>query len=184
MITGQITEAAIPEAVPLPLPEFAALVREHQSMVFSLALSFLRNPATAEEIAQDVFLELHRALPTLASADHVVYWLRRVTAHRSIDALRKRKPMLALVDVREPAAPAANSDVLLDGKLRDLVANLPPKARMAVILRYQEDLDPVEIAEILDIPVRTVKSRLHRSLELLREKLDRVLVRPVRSEYE
>jgi RNA polymerase sigma-70 factor (ECF subfamily) len=57
--------------------------------------------------------------------------------------------------------------------LRRMVASLPPKARMAVILRYQEDLDPVEIAEVLEMPVRTVKSHLQRSLALLRGKLAR-----------
>ena len=79
------------------------------------------------------------------------------------------------MDVREPAAPAFQEDLLLNDKLRSLVANLPEQARMAVILRYQEDLGPEEIAEILDIPVGTVKSRLQRALGLLREKLERRL---------
>lgn len=163
----------MPEAPPRAVPDFAGLVREHQAMVFSVAVHFLRDRATAEEIAQDVFLELHQAMPTLSSPEHVLHWLRRVTVHRSIDAIRRRRPTLALVSVREPAAVNREGDVLLESKLRDLVARLPEKARMAVILRYQEDLDPLEIAEILDLPVRTVKSRLHRSIELLREKLTR-----------
>lgn len=161
------------DALPRAVPDFAGLVREHQAMVFSVALHFLQDRATAEEIAQDVFLELHQALPTLGSPEYVLHWLRRVAVHRSIDAIRRRRPTLALVAVREPAVAARDGDVLLESLLRDLVASLPEKARMAVILRYQEDLDPLEIAEILDLPVRTVKSRLHRSIELLREKLTR-----------
>jgi RNA polymerase sigma-70 factor (ECF subfamily) len=161
------------EAVQETPPDFPSLVREHQGMVFSIAYSFLRDRSTAEEIAQDVFLELYRALPTLESGRHVQHWLRRVTAHRSIDHIRKRRPTLALVDVREPSVPSGEGDVLLDAKLRRLIANLPEQARMAVILRYQEDMAPAEIAEILNIPVQTVKSRLHRSMALLREKLQR-----------
>lgn len=167
-------EAAIPGAA-FVAADFVGLVREHQAMVFSIGLSFLRDPATAEEIAQDVFLELHRALPTFTSHDHVQHWLRRVAAHRSIDHLRRRRPMLALVDAPEPSEPAGERDVFLEEKLRNLVAALPAQARMAMILRYQEDLDPQEIAELLEMPVRTVKSRLHRSLELLRHKLRKAL---------
>ena len=125
-------EAVISEPISTRMPEFALLVREHQSMVFSIAVSFLRDPATAEEVAQDVFLELHRALAGLESPDHVIHWLRRVTAHRSIDAIRRKRPTLALVDVREPAAPASQEDLLLNDTLRSLVAHLPEQARMAV----------------------------------------------------
>ena len=163
-------EAAISDAPPVP-PDFAGLVREHQAIVFSVALSFLRDRGAAEEVAQDVFLELHRALPSLETLDQVLRWLRRVAAHRSIDSLRRRRPTLALVDVREPTTSAAEGDVLLQDTLRQLIADLPPKPRMAMILRYQEDLDPADIAEILEIPVRTVKSQLQRSIALLRGKL-------------
>jgi RNA polymerase sigma-70 factor (ECF subfamily) len=63
--------------------------------------------------------------------------------------------------------------VLLHDRLRGLVEALPEKAKMVVLLRYQEDLDPMEIAEMLEMPVSTVKSHLHRSLALLRGRLAR-----------
>lgn len=66
-------------------------------------------------------------------------------------------------------------DPMLTRRLERLVGSLPEKPRMVMILRYQEDLSPVEIAEALDMPVRTVKSHLQRSLELLREKLRRAV---------
>src|SRR6187402_3783714 len=59
--------------------EFRAMVDEHSSMVFSVALRLLGDRGVAEEVAQDVFLELHSWLPRLESADHVRHWLRRVT---------------------------------------------------------------------------------------------------------
>jgi RNA polymerase sigma-70 factor, ECF subfamily len=152
---------------------FAALVREHQAMVFSIAYAFLRNRATAEEIAQDVFLALHRTLATLESPRHVVNWLRRVTAHRSIDRQRRSRPLWALEDVQEPAAPDTSGDPLLAETLRQLIAGLPEHPRLVMILRYQEDMEAAEIGEVLEMPVGTVKSHIQRSLKLLREKLSR-----------
>jgi len=61
----------------------------------------------------------------------------------------------------------------MQDRLRDLVGELPEKARMVVVLRYQEDLLPAEIAELLEMPVSTVKSHLHRSLALLRGRLEK-----------
>jgi RNA polymerase sigma-70 factor (ECF subfamily) len=78
-----------------------------------------------------------------------------------------------LQDVAEPSIPEQSGDPLLNRRLRQLIATLPEKPRMVMVLRYQEDLTPTEISEALDMPVRTVKSHLQRSLEMLREKIDR-----------
>jgi RNA polymerase sigma-70 factor, ECF subfamily len=63
--------------------------------------------------------------------------------------------------------------LFLNEHLRRLVAKLPENARIVVLLRYQEDMDPSEIAEMLQVPVSTVKSQLHRSLAVLRGKLEK-----------
>lgn len=145
-------------------------------MVFSIALHFVRDRRTAEEIAQDVFLQLHQHFDSLKSAAHVTFWLRKVTSQRCIDYARRRKwSSVSLDDVPELAAGATPSDPLLARMLRQLVASLPAKARAVVILRYQEDLTPAEIAETLAMPVATVKSHLQRSLTTLRHKVLRVI---------
>jgi RNA polymerase sigma-70 factor (ECF subfamily) len=154
---------------------FADIVRGHQSMVFSMAYHFLRNRSLAEELAQEVFMELHRNLAEIQSAAHLVFWLRKVTGRRCIDQTRRRsfRPMLKLDDVPEPAAVIPVRDPMLSRALGKLVASLPETPRMIVILRYQEDLEPAEIAELLEMPVSTVKSHLQRSLGMLRDKLAR-----------
>lgn len=169
-MTQQVLDASPQE---MAQETFAGLVRKHQAMVFSIAYCYLRDAAAAEEVAQDVFLALHRSLDTLESPQHVVNWLRRVAAHRSIDRQRRSRPLWALDDVREPAAPAASGDPMLAGALRQLVGTLPEHPRMVMILRYQEDMDIAEIGEILEMPEGTVKAHIHRSLKLLREKLSR-----------
>jgi RNA polymerase sigma-70 factor (ECF subfamily) len=99
--------------------------------------------------------------------------LRKVAVQRSIDEGRRRsrRPQVALEDVAEPAAGIKPGDPMLTELLRKLVATLPEAPRMAMVLRYQEDLDPAEIAAALEMPVATVKSHLQRSLAMLRRKL-------------
>jgi RNA polymerase sigma-70 factor (ECF subfamily) len=156
--------------------DFGGLVRQHQAMVFSIAWHLLRDRAVAEELAQDVFLALHQHLAEMESADHVQFWLRRVTTNRALDVARRRqrRPMVSLENAPEPVAVTSTGDPLLGSALRKLVAALPEKSRAIVVLRYQEDLDPAEIARVLGIPLGTVKSQLQRALALLREKLSRV----------
>ena len=174
MFTQAVAAAALERMSNEPEP-FEELVREHQAMVFSMACRYLRNRALAEEIAQEVFLQLYKKLPELESPDHVLHWLRWVTAHRLIDHSRqeKRRPQAPLESVPEPAAASSERDPLLADMLRQLVAELPENARVVMILRYQEDLDPMDIARALDMPIATVKSHLQRSLALLRDKLSR-----------
>jgi RNA polymerase sigma-70 factor, ECF subfamily len=152
---------------------FAALVRRHQRTVYSLAVRMLWDRQQAEDLAQEVFMQLYRNLARMQSDAHVAAWLRKVTTQRAIDRLR-REPRYQLVPLTgDPGVPAepAEGDPLLQRRLRTLVAQLPPAARAVVLLRYQEDLDPVEIAATLGMPVNTVKSHLKRSLSSLREQL-------------
>jgi RNA polymerase sigma-70 factor, ECF subfamily len=158
---------------------FAALVREHQSMVFSIGWNYLRDEGAAEELGQEVFLELFQRIASIESAAHLTFWLRKVTTNRCIDYARRRKnrPGVALDDVPEPAASPALPDPFVSDALQKLTSSLPEKPRMVVLLRFQEDLDPSEIAKVLDMPVNTVKSHLQRSLAVLKEKLERTRVR-------
>jgi RNA polymerase sigma-70 factor (ECF subfamily) len=104
--------------------------------------------------------------------------------HRSIDRIRHRDrhPEVAtdptefgLMDLPALAVDASPGDPLLNRQLRQMVGSLPAGPRAVVVLRYQEDLTPDEIAEALGMPVATVKSHLRRTLALLREKLTRAL---------
>lgn len=144
-------------------------------MVFSIAYHFLHDRSLAEEAAQDVFLRLYRNLASIKSPKHLIFWLRKVACRRALDEVRKlpKAPPASLEDVAEPATDPSDPDPLLSRGLRRLVASLPEDARAVIILRYQEELDLAEIARILDLPLNTVKSRLERSLGVLREKLHR-----------
>jgi RNA polymerase sigma-70 factor, ECF subfamily len=153
--------------------DFDDLVPQHQSMVFSLCYHFLHDRDLAEEVAQEVFLSLYRHMSEIQSPAHALFWLRKVAAQRAIDEARRRRrrPQIALELVPEPAAQQNPGDPLLGDVLRRLIATLPETPRMVMVMRYQEDLEPSEISDLLDMPVATVKSHLQRSLALLRKKL-------------
>jgi RNA polymerase sigma-70 factor, ECF subfamily len=154
-------------------PDFEQLVDEHQSMVFSLALRMTGDRGLAEEIAQDTFLALDQNLRKIESPLHACHWLRRVAMSRSADALRRRRvrSMDLWVEIAEHhGALEEERSSPLSTRLETLLATLPEAQRAALILRYQEDLTPDEIAATLDAPLATVKSQLQRGLKLLRAK--------------
>lgn len=157
--------------------DFRKLIEMHQHMVFSIALRITRDRGAAEEVAQDVFLELYRSAEKMQGPDHTRFWLRRVAVHRATDAIRRyaRQPEAGAEAWMEeqhgsasPARAALNDGVL--HALETMVGSLPEAMRNAVVLRYGEDLTPEEIGQTLGQPIATVKSNLQRGLKLLRQK--------------
>ncbi len=116
-----------------------------------------------------------RALVQIVDAQHLQKWLLRAIYHRSIDRLRQRErqgrscPLEVLDSAPEGQTPESGADPLAASRLYKLLLQLQADARAVVLLRYQEDLDPVDIAAVLDMPLNTVKSHLRRSLQWLRE---------------
>src|SRR5579875_3608507 len=111
--------------------QFRGVVERHQRMVFSLALRVTGEYGTAEEVAQDVFLELFRSADNLSSEDHVRFWLRKVTVHRATDALRRQahRPETRGEEWMDEAAPpeadgAAGVGTVLEARLEELLGSL------------------------------------------------------------
>ncbi|MGH9586810.1 MAG: RNA polymerase sigma factor [Acidobacteriaceae bacterium] len=167
-----------------PTEQFAHALNRHQARVYSIAFRILGDTGAAEEVAQDVFLELHRTLPRLESEQHVTAWLRRVTCHRATDALRRRAvrpaPTQNECDEDLLPAPTPSAPSPLMNRIESLLFSLPPQQRTVIILRYQEDMEPEDIAIELQMPIATVRSHLHRGLDLLRNKAERTLKEYIR----
>src|SRR5262245_12345907 len=142
--------------------DFECIVLEHQSMVYSIAYNFFHNRAWAEEVAQDVFLQLYETQNTMNSRAHLVSCLRRTTTHRCIDVLRHRGTWNEVLMGELPDVPDnyPASDPFLQQRLQRLVASLPERPRAIIILRYGEDMEVEEISRVLKMPVRTVWSHL------------------------
>jgi len=166
-----------------PRDRFRDILERHQSRVYSIAYRILGDCGTAEEVAQDVFLSLYRNLDRMQSQEHLLAWLRRVTVHRATDAYRRRarRAEFAADDFCEEhmyldGTGSAGSQIGLEPSgvgtsIEQMVAFLPPAQRAVLLLRYQEDMMPTEISELLSMPLGTVKSHLQRALKLLRTKV-------------
>ena len=153
--------------------DFELVVYERQAMVYSIAYNFFRNSAVAEEVAQDVFLQLYENRDAVESGPHCVAWLRRTTIHRCIDTWRRSslRHEVHVDELPDVAAESSESDPLLLDKLGRLIASLPEKQRSVLVLRYGEDMEVAEISSTLQMPLRTVWSHLQRAIALIREKV-------------
>jgi RNA polymerase sigma-70 factor (ECF subfamily) len=165
--------AALERARAGDLEAFRVLLLAHQSRVYSLAARMLASHEDAQELTQDVFLSLHRSLASIASPAHLRHWLHRTVCHRAIDRLRRRPSMqplpLEAADAIEDSA-TTPQDPSTERLLRGLIEQLAPMPKAVMLLRYQEDLDPSEIAQVLGMPLNTIKSHLRRSLGWMRRR--------------
>ena len=161
---------------------FAVLYDRHSSLIYSVALKILADPAEARDVLQDVFLSLHEKAERFdATLGRPAGWLLTMARNRSIDRLRSLKRQRVYADrIREeqenggPAldnsAPATYSDEV--GILRDAVAGLPGEQRQALELAYFGGLTQQEISDQLAQPLGTVKARIRRGLLKLRDALE------------
>lgn len=145
---------------------FERLVPAYRRRVFGLAYSLLRDRAAAEDLAQEVFVKLWQALPKYDGRAQLSTWIYAITRNAAISALRSRRRNLSTSDpavlgeVEAVAAPPAAQD---DPALWRQVEALPEKQRQAVILYYQDERPVEEVAQMMGLPVNTVKTHLHRA---------------------
>lgn len=149
---------------------FAGIFHKYKNLVYKTAYLMLGNGRDAEDTLQDVFLELYRSLRLFNPAKAAFStWLYRVTINDCLNWRRKRRLVtLSLDEVNEPAAEAHG---VVDPDVWRAVSRLSPKLRAVVVLRYYGDLSYAELTEVLDIPLGTVKSRLHQALSVVKEDL-------------
>ena len=156
---------------------YRLLVERHSRSVFALVVRMVRDDGVAEELAQDAFVKAFGALRTFDPAYKFSNWILRIAHNVAIDYLRKARPQVVsiddegsgsemadvLTDHREPSA----FDRALQRDLRDdldaALARLRPEFRRLVVMRYLDDLSYEDIAEVVGLPLGTVKSHLHRA---------------------
>lgn len=165
---------------------FRDIVQRYQRPVYGLIVRMVRDPARAEELAQDTFVKAFRALHTYDVQRKFSAWLLTIAHHVAIDELRKgalateplepqaepgeRIRQFADTTTATPAALAERAE--LATALQQAIGRLRPEYREVVTLRYERELDYDEIVEITGLPMGTVKSSLHRARKELAEHLE------------
>jgi len=151
---------------------FRALVARHRDRAYALALRLTGSAADAEEVAQDAFVRAWRALPAFRREARFGTWLHRIVARLALDRrvqlVARAKREAPESDAPEPAAPEPSGDEN-ERMLASLLAELPERARAAVVLYYYEDRSVSEVARILGVPEGTIKTLLSRARVSMRE---------------
>mgnify|MGYP003326782839 CR=1 FL=1 len=168
---------------------FDVLVLRYQQKVLKLVLRYVRDPMEAEDVAQEAFIKAYRAIGSFRGDSAFYTWIYRIAINTAKNALvaRKRRPVDYGIDTQDPEQGALEArltdgetpeQLALTDEIRETVnlamGDLPEELRTAIVLREIDGLSYEEIAESMDCPVGTVRSRIFRA----REAIDRRL-RPV-----
>jgi RNA polymerase sigma-70 factor (ECF subfamily) len=166
---------------------FASLVRTHQSAVFNIAYRLAGDREVARELAQETFLRAYRALDTFDLNRSFAPWLYRIATNLSINWIKRARVPTIPLDApasndkagseriqipdssSEPAAQFMQAE--MQAQLRQEIVSLPPDYRAVIELRHYQELSYEEMAETLNLPLGTVKTRLYRARRLLRDRL-------------
>ena len=170
--------------------KFAEMAMEHMPSLYTAALRMTRNPSDAEDLVQETYLKAYRAFNSFTEGTNLKAWLYRILTNTYINAYRakKRRPEESDIDDLEnfylyrrlgglegaSAGRSAEDEVLdhfTDDDVKAALEALPEQFRMAVLLADVEGFSYKEIAEILDVPIGTVMSRLHRGRKSLQKAL-------------
>jgi RNA polymerase sigma-70 factor (ECF subfamily) len=156
---------------------FRQLVERHYQMVVKVAYRALGSVPAAEDCAQDVFIKVHQKLRLYRTDRPFIRWLHRVTANTVTDAIRRRRIDLSF-DTLVHEAPSGLADPAQAAALREqrmavrnAMAKLPGRLRDTIVLQVFHELSYQEIAQVLNIPIGTVMSRIHSAKRQLRRRL-------------
>jgi RNA polymerase sigma-70 factor (ECF subfamily) len=145
---------------------FDELVRRHRDRVYAVVLRLTRNADDAEDALQETFISAYRGLGGFSSRARVSTWLYRIATNRALDVINRRKASTSLDADEAPQVQASGDDyerAALRRALEQAIARLPEEFRVAVVLSDVAGLTPTEAAEVLDVPVGTMKSRVFRA---------------------
>jgi len=166
---------------------YRGLVERYQRQVYSLAMRMLRVPEDAEDVTQETFVRMFRALERYDPTRPFTAWLFTIAARLSIDHIRRRRLKTISLFRQEPgseeehlldvADPGFGPEEIAERNEEErraeaLIGSLPEHYRIVVMLRHQQGLSYEEIAEALRLPLGTVKARIHRARALLMERLE------------
>ncbi|KOS66861.1 RNA polymerase sigma factor SigW [Lysinibacillus contaminans] len=166
---------------------FADIVSLYQHKLYQVCYRMLSNKQEAEDIAQEAFVRAYMNLHTFDQKRKFSTWLYRIATNLCIDRIRKKKPdyyldaevtgtegldMYSQIAAKDQLPEETLVQMELQERIQYEIGRLPDKYRSVIVLKYIEELSLQEISEILDMPLGTVKTRIHRGREALRKQLN------------
>ena len=145
---------------------YEVLIRRHRDRIYRIALRMVGNPADADDVAQDVVIQLWTALATFAGTSSFTTWLYRVVVNRSLNHRRNQRPNRELTEEDHPSAPGPERRVLAGEELQAglaAIARLPDDLRVPLVLVQLEGLSYREVAAVTKVSEATVRGRLSRA---------------------
>lgn len=145
---------------------YEVLVRRHRGRIYRIALRMLGDPHDAEDIAQDVLIQVWTALAGFAGTSSFTTWLYRIVVNRCLNEVRRRRWTRPVLDTDLPPAAGAEDTVVAQHRARatmEAVAALPPDQRAVIVLHQLEGLSYREVAAIVNVSEDAVRGRLHRA---------------------
>ena len=150
------------------------LLRRHRDRIYRIALRMLDDPHDAEDVTQDVAVQLLTALAGFTGGSSFTTWLYRIVINRSINHRRRRRPPRPIQEADHPATAGPEDTVLARGRVEATglsLAALPDTLRSALVLHEMEGLTYQEVAIILGVPEPTVRGRIQRARRVLLHEL-------------
>lgn len=166
-----MTDVELVAAVATDLEAFGELIRRHQDFVFGAALRVVRNPVLAQDVAQDAFVRAYKALPDFRGQAAVRSWLYRIATNLALNAVQRRKeyPAEQLPESVTSSGPERETERgAMAAHLLRAIEELPDDLKRPLVLREYGSLSYQEIAEELDLPLNTVRTRILRARRALR----------------
>jgi RNA polymerase sigma-70 factor, ECF subfamily len=156
---------------------FDELVDRYKNLVFAMIHRTIPDPSSADDLAQDVFLRIHRGLPYFRGEARLSTWIYRIVVNVCTQDRGRGAPPVSLddADARVATPVAADrhaNDLELRDRLEKAIAQLPPQQRVLIAAHYLRGVQYEELAEAMNLPLGTVKTQLHRAKRQLRMLLE------------
>ena len=155
---------------------FQELVDTYKNLVFALIARTVQDRARAEDLAQEVFLRIHRGLPYFRGEAQLSTWIYRIVSNVCVQEQGRPRAAASLDDERTRARPTAADrrfdDLELRDRLEKAIARLPPHYRLLIAGHYLDGVQYEDLAEALQLPLGTIKTQIYRAKQQLRRLLE------------
>lgn len=158
---------------------YAHFINKYKNQLYATILRMTKNPQDAQDLVQDAFIKVYRNLDKYDANGSFSSWLYRVAINHCMDEFRKKRYSTVQVEIDEERVVNSEHPELVflkkekSRQLERLIATLPEDERLIILLRYVNEISYEEIGEVMDVPLSTVRNKLHRAKKKMRETVKR-----------